>query len=83
MGEEVWEASWIGVAETSGSQAGLSQKGPDIVIQKALYGVVGDPAKQVDLTRRFQQQIAAGNFTLESSNDVAGKDPAYRIPNGR
>ena len=80
VGEEVWHASWIGAAETSGSQAGPSTKGPDIVIQKALYGVVGDPAKQVDLTKRFQQQIAAGNFTLESSNDIAGKDPAYGTP---
>jgi len=33
VGEEVWRASWIGVAETSGSQAGPSTKGPDIVIQ--------------------------------------------------
>jgi hypothetical protein len=35
VGEEVWQASWIGVAETSGRQAGPSTKGPDIVIQKA------------------------------------------------
>ena len=80
VGEEGWQASWIGVAETSGAQAGPSTKGPDIVIQKAFYGVVGNPAMQVDLTKRFQQQIAAGNFTLESSNDVAGKDPAYGTP---
>ena len=45
VGEEVWQASWIGVAETSGSQAGPSTKGPDIVIQKTLYGVPGNPAK--------------------------------------
>lgn len=35
VGEEVWQASWIGVAETSGTQAGPSTKGPDIVIQKS------------------------------------------------
>ena len=33
VGEEVWQASWIGVAETSGAQAEPSTKGPDIVIQ--------------------------------------------------
>lgn len=77
VGEDVWQASWIGVAETSGAQASPSQEGAVIVIKKALYGEVGNPAKQVDLTKKFQQEIAAGNVTLESSNEVAGKDPAY------
>ena len=66
-----WQASWIGAADTDASS------GPKIVITKALYGVSGDPAKQVDLTKKFQQELAGGNFTVSADNATAGRDPAH------
>ncbi|MGA0901088.1 MAG: hypothetical protein ACO3SO_11870, partial [Luteolibacter sp.] len=51
-----WQASWIGVSESSEAEL------PEIVVNKALYGVSGDPSKQVDLTASIRQNIADGNF---------------------
>ncbi|NIL98495.1 MAG: hypothetical protein GTO62_15550, partial [Planctomycetales bacterium] len=44
---------------------------------KARYGVSGDPAKQVDLTKTIQQELAGGNFTIRADNATAGRDPAH------
>ncbi len=81
MGQGTWQASWIGVAETPGSQVTRARQqpegAPDVVIKKVLYGAPGAPAKQVDLTKRVQQQVAAGDLTVESSNEFAGRDPQY------
>jgi alpha-L-rhamnosidase len=67
-----WQASWIGISKSS-SDAEL----PEIVVAKALYGVRGDPTKQVDLTASIRQNMADGNFTLRADNATAGRDPAH------
>jgi len=47
-----------------------------IVIKKALYGVPGVPAKQVDVTEKIQAQVSAGQRKITGSNELAGGDPA-------
>jgi alpha-L-rhamnosidase len=76
VGENAWQASWIGLAEASGPQAAPSGKGPEIVVEKALYGVRGDPARQIDMAAKARQRIASGNFTVRADNATAGRDPA-------
>ena len=66
-----WQASWIGVSKSSEAEL------PEIVVTKALYGVSGDPTKQVDLTASVRQNIADGNFTLRADTATAGRDPAH------
>ncbi|MBT3381274.1 MAG: glycoside hydrolase [Lentisphaerae bacterium] len=78
-GEDVWQASWIGVPERTGSRATPSKKRPEIAIKKALYGVAGNPAKQIDLTGKFQQAVHCGQFIVSADNETAGRDPAYGI----
>ncbi len=51
----------------------------DIVVESALYGVKGNPARQVDLTEKIRKRVAAGNFTFSASYKFAGKDPAPGI----
>ena len=83
VGEEVWQASWIGVAETSGAQAGPSTKGPDIVIQKARYGVPGNPAKQVMFHQRGPppcNEINNGSFPSIFSTGRATKASFFIFP---
>ncbi len=73
-----WRASWIGAASESvagGRQA--DTQAPAIVITKALYGVKGDPAKQVDLTEKLRRMVSAGTVTVTADNETAGRDPAY------
>lgn len=77
-GMESWQASWIGAGGKSVKET-ANQNGPDIVIKKAIYGEPGNPKKQVQLTRKFQQQIAAGSYVVQSANHVAGRDPAVNI----
>jgi len=72
-----WQASWIGVAETTGTGKASVGTASKIVIKKALYGVAGDPARQVDLTKNLQQAVAAGNVTVSADNTTAGRDPAH------
>lgn len=69
-----WQASWIGVSKSSSDA-----EPPEIVVTKALYGVSGDPTKQVDLTANIRQKIADGNFTLCADTATAGRDPAQGI----
>ena len=66
-----WQASWIGVSTSSSDL-----EPPEIAVTKALYGVSGDPTKQVDLTASIRQNVAGGNFTLRADNATAGRDPA-------
>ena len=53
------------------------KKSSEIVIAKAVFGVPGDPEKQVDVTEKIQAQVSAGNRKITASNELAGRDPAY------
>lgn len=53
------------------------KKKPQIVISKAVYGVSGDPQKQVDVTKKVQALLSAGKQAIIVSNELAGRDPAH------
>jgi len=53
------------------------KKKPQIVISKAVYGVPGDPQKQVDVTKKVQALLSAGEQGIIVNNELAGRDPAY------
>ena len=76
-----WKAEWIGLDKTPENKpeyrAALEGKNPKLVISKAIYGVLEDPAKQMDLKEILQEYVDAGNLLVTPSNDLAGRDPAY------
>ncbi len=85
LAPEDWQgAAWIGWDDVPDAQAApkpvASPKSPQIAIVKALYGVPGDAAKQVDLKEKIQQRVAAGQFRLKASNEFAGRDPVRGVP---
>jgi len=53
------------------------EKSAGIVITKALYGVPGVPAKQVDVTEKIQAQVSAGERRITGTNELVGRDPAF------
>ena len=74
-----WQASWIGADDTVAPEGDAAGRMPVIVIKKALYGVSGNPEKQVDLTKTLQQAVAAGQYRVSADNATAGRDPAYGV----
>ena len=76
-----WQAEWIGLDKAPKNKpeyrAALDGKNPKLVIKKAIYGVLDDPAKQMDLKAIVQKHVDGGALLLTPSNDFAGKDPAY------
>ena len=79
--ESDWQAQWIGHDNpgkiTPTREAELAGKGHKITILKALYGIKGNPKKQIDIKDKLQAHVDAGNLSLKVTNDFAGKDPAY------
>jgi alpha-L-rhamnosidase len=77
---EDWQAQWIGFDEvgkvTPTREAELADKGHKITIKKALYGVKGNHAKQIDITEKLQAHVDAGHLSLKVTNEFAGQDPA-------
>ncbi|MEN9470002.1 MAG: hypothetical protein RL630_1735, partial [Verrucomicrobiota bacterium] len=84
LNESDWQAEWIGLDNvgkvTPTREAELADKGHKITIQKALYGVKGDPAKQIDIKEKLQAHVDAGHLTVEVTNEFAGQDPAPEEP---
>ena len=78
-----WKAGWIGLDRdpypSKASRSELDVHQPKITIQKAIYGVVDDPEKSIDIRDRVQAHVDAGNYLLRITNDFAGTDPAYEI----
>ena len=75
-----WKAEWIGfdkIPVIKSKPHSQPKTKPDIIIiTKAIYGLVDDPAKQVDVTAKIQAQVSSGKFDIKASNKFAGKDPA-------
>lgn len=78
-----WQAAWVGLDADPNARkefrAELGESAPKIVITKAIYGVLGDPDKQVDLKDKVQAYVDSGKYLLRASNDFAGRDPAFEI----
>ena len=68
--DEAWKASWISVNAAKASER-------TIEVNKALYGVAGDPAKQIDLTKKIQDSLQRGSTVVSADNKFAGTDPAH------
>lgn len=47
-------------------------------IRRAIYGVLDDPKRCVDVTKQLQAMVQGGQLIVEASNRIAG-DPAYGI----
>ena len=60
--------------------ASSETKRSEIVISKAIYGVPGDPNKQVEVTGKIQALVSAGEKTVIGTNELAGRDPALGTP---
>ncbi len=77
---EDWKAQWIGLDKAPDTpptkRADLQDKGHKVVVKKALYGIAGDPTKQVDITQKLQKQVDAGQLLVTPTNALAGTDPA-------
>ncbi|MBT4758578.1 MAG: hypothetical protein HOO08_09335, partial [Opitutae bacterium] len=80
LNSDDWQAGWIGLDQAPKNKpeyrAALDGKNPKLVIKKAIYGVLDDPAKQMDLKAIVQAHVDGGALLLTPSNDFAGKDPA-------
>ena len=78
-----WKAEWIGLDKAPKNRpeyrAALDGKNPKIVIKKAVYGVLDNKAKQMDMKQILQKYVDAGNLLVTPSNELAGKDPAYEL----
>ena len=66
-----WQGQWIGTEQAAENSSST------IAVQKAVYGVAGDPARQVDLTKKLQQAVAGGVLVVSADNATAGRDPAH------
>lgn len=80
--KNAWQAQWIGVhsptEEKVVAKPALKKVPiPNIVIKKAVYGVAGDPSKQIDVTTKLQQLVDAKKFHVKADNKLSGRDPAY------
>lgn len=71
-----WKAEWIGFDKIPESKPAPGSK-KKAVINKAIYGVPNNPGKQADVTEKLRAQVAAGNFNVKASNELAGRDPAF------
>ena len=50
-----------------------------IVVRKAVYGVLGDPARTRDVRAKVQQILDAGADRFEVARLAAGDDPAFGV----
>jgi hypothetical protein len=56
--------------------AAAKRPGGKLEITKASYGVLSDPKKQIDLTRKVAKKVEGGFLSVAANNAIAGKDPA-------
>ncbi|MBT8044456.1 MAG: family 78 glycoside hydrolase catalytic domain, partial [Verrucomicrobiae bacterium] len=73
-----WQAKWMQLSRPAENKA-AEQPTPKIAITKATYGVPGDPAKQIDVTKAIQRKVRAGRYLITPNNKLAGKDPAFGV----
>jgi hypothetical protein len=64
---------------TGDGTAKPEKKTPLMVISKAVYGVPDDPQKQVDVSKKVQAFLSAGERGIIVNNELAGRDPAFGI----
>lgn len=59
--------------------ATASELAPRITVEKATYGVPGDPARSRDVRQEVAAKLAAGQYRFPVTDLAAGGDPAYQV----
>jgi len=54
------------------------EPGPRLELRRAVYGVLNDPAQQVDVTEQLRARIRDGVLIARADNQIAG-DPAFMV----
>ena len=49
----------------------------DVTIEKAVYGLLDDQEKQIDITDNIRKLVADKKYVFKPGNELAGSDPAY------
>jgi len=70
-----WQAEWIQMAV----EPPAPEASPKVTIEKALYGELGNPARQVDVTEVLRKQLADGKSVVTAGNNLVGNDPAFGV----
>ncbi|PXA04645.1 alfa-L-rhamnosidase [Coraliomargarita sinensis] len=73
-----WQAKWIRLNHSQ--EAKRANSGPEIVIEKAHYGVPGAPDHLVDVTAELRARFALGKRIIPASNELVAQDPAWDQP---
>ncbi|MBB5352129.1 alpha-L-rhamnosidase [Haloferula luteola] len=68
-----WQAQWIRMAPPAAAEL------PKITIRSARYEPDGHPDQAVDVTDKLRQNLAAGQTSVRSGNELAGGDPLYGV----
>ena len=55
------------------------ERGLDLVIEKAEYGVFDGKAESVDITKNLTAKVRDGKIALQINNELAGRDPAPSV----
>lgn len=72
-----WIAQWIGFDQEPDQPAVIAS---EMVIVKALFGVLGNPEKQIDLTDKFRKLVATGPYDVKVTGKLVQEDPAPGRP---
>jgi hypothetical protein len=56
-----------------------TQTAPNVVVTKALYGVLSDPQRTRDVVRKVQQKVDAGEYSFQVARLAEGDDPAFNV----
>jgi len=80
LSNDDWQAQWIRMEEAKEAKEAEETEAavtkPEVIITKAIYGVLNNPAKQRDVTEAIRKQVADGGQVVTGSNRLAG-DPAH------
>ncbi|MHB8520343.1 MAG: glycosyl hydrolase [Limisphaerales bacterium] len=67
------------VARDGKSILPASDPAPKVLVEKAVYGVPGDPQRTRDVRAKVQQLVEAGEYSFEVARLAQGDDPAVNI----
>lgn len=69
------------VAMTRGGKSLLptANKGPRIIVERAVYGVLDDLKRTRDVRTKLQKLVEAGDFSFQVARMAEGDDPAFMV----
>jgi hypothetical protein len=75
----VGDGEHITVTARDGETVHLPLYAPKVVVQKAIYGVPGDPNRTRDVRAKLQRLIDRGEFNFQVARMAEGDDPAFLV----